>query len=334
MNKNISLVEKIIDILSVRNKWLVLAHERPDGDTLGCASALTALGTRLGKQVTIGAPSKYPDKYDFVLRNLSYRELEVIPADFSGDGCVIICVDISKPDRTVNGLMEASERCLIVNIDHHEDNAGYGRVNWIDSSASATGEMVTELMLSSGWGITPEEANSLYTAIVTDNGYFKFPSSSVRSHEYAARLIQAGASPEIISEELETNLSENVLKLWGRAFEKVETFSDGVCAVFCLTQSDFDETGTTENDKENLVNYLLRIRGVRLAALCAETGGEVRVNLRARAPYAAQSVAYCFGGGGHKLAAGCTIHKPMREALPLLRKEMERQVATGLSGAR
>jgi phosphoesterase RecJ-like protein len=269
-----------------------------------------------------------------MLKEIAYNALDAIPADFSGDDCVIICVDISGAGRAVKGLTEASERCLIINIDHHEDNSKYGHVNWIDSSASATGEMVTELLTSSSWGITAAEANSLYTAIVTDNGHFKFPSSSMKSHECAAKLIRAGASPGMISEELETNLSEHALKLWGRAFGKTETFSGGICAVFSLAQLDFDETGTTENDKENLVNYLLRIRGVRLAALCAETGGEVHVNLRARAPYSAQAVAYCFGGGGHKLAAGCTIYKPLGEALPLLRGEMEKQVAACLSGAR
>jgi phosphoesterase RecJ-like protein len=334
MSKKVSsTVGKIIGILSARNKWLVLTHEKPDGDTLGCAIALAALGARLGKQVIMGGPSQYPDKYSFMLEDIPYSALDMIPADFSGDDCVIICVDISRPERAVKGLEEASGRCLVINIDHHEDNPKYGCVNWIDSSASATGEMVTELLSSSCWGITAAEAQSLYTAIVTDNGHFKFPSSSKKSHEYAAKLIQAGASPEIISEELETNLSENVLRLWGRAFERVETFSGGFCAIFCLAQSDFEETGTTENDKENLVNYLLRIRGVRLAALCTEAGEEVRVSLRARAPYAAQAIAHCFGGGGHKLAAGCTIYKPLSEALPLLRNEMERHVATLPSGA-
>jgi phosphoesterase RecJ-like protein len=328
------VIDKILEILSSKGRWLVLMHEKPDGDTAGCACAVASLGLRLGKEVVLGGPDKYPSKYLFLPCAAYYRELNGIPDDFCGKDCVIICVDTSKPERAVKGIIEASSRCTVLNIDHHPDNLRYGDINWIEPSASATGEMATELLASSEWGISEDEANALYVAIVTDNGYFSFPSSSAKSHECAVTLLKSGASPESVSEELETNLSENAIRLWGRAFSRVEVFSGGRCAIYWLKMSDFSETAATRNDAENLVNFLLRIKGVRLAALCAETDEGVRASLRARAPLNAREVAVLFGGGGHNLAAGCTIREPLDDALSLLKTEMRKNASKFFSGVK
>ncbi|MDR1516282.1 MAG: bifunctional oligoribonuclease/PAP phosphatase NrnA [Synergistaceae bacterium] len=327
-------VDEIIRVLSASGKWLVLMHEKPDGDTAGCAVALASLGFRIGKDVTLGCPEQFPDKYDFMLGGIRHEALDRVPAGFGGGGCVLISVDTSNLERAVKGIEAARERCTVINIDHHADNTRYGHINWIEPTASATGEMVTELMAYSEWGISPEEANALYVAIVTDNGNFRFPSSSSRSHECAVILMEAGASPGMVSEELETNLSVNAIKLWGRAFDKTRVFSDGLCAVFWLDRADFYETGAAKHDSENLVNFLLRIKGVKLAALCSDTEDGVRVNLRSRFPMNAQKVAAVFGGGGHALASGCTIHERIEIALSLLMAEMERHASTCVHGSK
>jgi phosphoesterase RecJ-like protein len=326
-------VDEIIRTLSSSGRWLVLMHEKADGDTSGCAAAMASLGIRLGRDVTLGGPDQFPEKYLFMIDEIGYRQLDAIPESFINEEGVIICVDTSNAERSVKGLVEVRGSVTILNIDHHGDNSKYGDVNWIDQSASATGEMVTELMLSSGWGITSHEANTLYAAIVTDNGNFSYPSSTARSHECAVELLRAGASPGMIAEELETNLSWNALKLWGRAFDRVTLFCGGLCAYYWLTKSDFEETGSARHDAENLTNFLLRIRGIRLAALCTETDDGVRVSLRARSPMSARAVAVRFDGGGHVLASGCTILEPLDDALNHLRTEMERHVETCVSNA-
>jgi phosphoesterase RecJ-like protein len=327
------IIDKILQVLSASGRWLVLMHEKPDGDTAGCATAIASLGVRAGKDVILGCPEPYPSKYLFMLRDIPHSVMESVPPDFAGEGCVVISLDTSNPERTVKKIEEARDRCAVINIDHHSDNAMYGSINWVEPSASATGELVTELMAVSEWGISPEEANALYVAIVTDNGNFSFPSSSSRSHECAVTLMEAGAAPGMISEELETNLSASSIRLWGRAFEKVRVFAGGFCAVFWLASSDFDETGASKQDAENLVNFLLRIKGVKLAALCTETEGGARVSLRARFPMNAQKVAAVFGGGGHVLASGCNIHEPLEGALASLLAEMERHVSSCVSGS-
>ena len=169
--------DEILRVLRESDRWLVLMHEKPDGDTAGCAIALASLGVRLGKDVTLGCPEQLPQRYLFMLRGIQHRVLDRIPDDFSGNGCVVISVDTSNPERAVKEIEKARERCAVINIDHHPDNTWYGDINWVEPDASATGEMVTELLARSEWGISPDEASALYVAIVTDNGNFSFPSA-------------------------------------------------------------------------------------------------------------------------------------------------------------
>jgi phosphoesterase RecJ-like protein len=150
------LIDKILEVLSSKSRWLVLMHEKPDGDTAGCACAIASLGSRLGKDVALGGPDQYPSRYHFLPGAERYKEMNGIPDDFYGGDCVIICVDTSKPERGVKGITEASSRCAVVNIDHHPDNLRYGDINWVEPLASATGEMVTELLASSDWGISED----------------------------------------------------------------------------------------------------------------------------------------------------------------------------------
>jgi phosphoesterase RecJ-like protein len=221
--------------------------------------------------------------------------------------------------------------CPVLNIDHHADNELYGDLNWIEPTASATGEMVTELMAASPWGINADEAEALYVAIVSDNGGFSFESTTLKSHNCAMTLLKAGVSPNRIASELDSNLSPEVLHLWGRAMTRTTLFANGACAIYWLTKDDFEATGTSRESTENLVNFLMRIRGVKMSALCSEqsnsNGTGVRASIRAKSPFNAREVAKAFGGGGHDAASGCIINASMPDAVSALKKEMERHVS-------
>ena len=322
--------ERIAEITAALNAagfWLVLTHEKPDGDAIGCAVALARVAVRLGKRAIVGSTDEIPDRYRFICDDVDYRVLDTIPA-LPADAA-IVCVDTSNLARAVPGLPEAKSKYVTINIDHHGDNERFGGINWVDDRASASGELVTTLITEAGWGLEPDEARALYVALTSDNGNFSFASTSLSSHLCAIELLKAGASPSEIAERLEANLSRGALNLWGRAFLRTEVFGPAnLCALFWLTKDDFPETGTTKQETENLVNYLLRIKGVRLAALCSETENGLRASLRTRAPFNARTIAAAFGGGGHELAAGCTIAHATMEAISLLKMEMERHAGT------
>jgi phosphoesterase RecJ-like protein len=325
-------IEKIVGLLNASDSWLVLSHENPDGDTLGCGAALTRVGLRLSKHAIHACPDSSPTRYSFLFDDFDLRVPENLPEDFPGPGGVVICVDTSTRSRTFPQVGSRGFMCPLINIDHHVDNERFGDVVWIEPMASATGEMVTELISESGWGLQKSEAEALYVALISDNGGFSFESTTLKSHAVAMTLIEAGVSPNKIAEELNSNLSEGILNLWGRAMMRATVFADGRCAIFWLNTEDFSQTETTRDATENLVNVLLRIKGVRMAALCSEMpgyGGEKRVkaSLRARAPFNAREVAAVFGGGGHNLASGCVFSARISEAVSLLRKEMTHHVS-------
>lgn len=322
------MIPQVVDTLSKNANWLLLAHEKPDGDTTGCVVAMARLGLRLGKHVLIACSDPFPDRYSFLWGDLADRLVRDIPDDFPERDSVIVSLDTSNTARAVHNLPKALSRFVVVNIDHHADNERYGSTVWVDAETSATAEMVTKLMLQSGWGIEKQEAEALYVALVTDNGNFAYASTTTASHRCAIALLDAGVRPEEIAEHLESRLPSHTLHLWGRALITTELFADGRAAMFRLTAQDFEETTTSKQDTENLVNFLLRIQGVRLAAFCNETEQGVKVSLRARAPYSARQIAAAFGGGGHELASGCTVQASLSQACELVRKEMERHVAT------
>ena len=326
-----ALAGEILTLLDRSLSWLLISHEKPDGDTLGCAAALTRLGMRLSKRVMAICKDPCFEKYSFLMDGLDFKVTKRMPEDFPGRDGVIVCVDTCPVDRSYPELRERAFSCPVVNIDHHADNELYGDVNWIDPTASATGEMVTSLMAFSQWGIRADEAEALYVAVISDNGGFSFPSTTLDSHQCAITLLKAGASPNLIAEKLHSTLTVNTLNLWGRAFSRAEVFSGGDCAIYWLEKNDFTETKSKQDATENLVNFLLRIKRVKMAALCSEQPGRegehVRVSLRSRPPFIAREVAVIFGGGGHDMASGCTINAPLSEAVATLREEMARHVS-------
>jgi phosphoesterase RecJ-like protein len=325
-------IEKIVGLLNASVSWLILSHENPDGDTLGCGAALTRVGLRLSKRVIHACPDPSPAKYSFLFNDFDLLVLENLPEDFPGPGGVVICVDAGAKTRVFPGAGPRALMCPLVNIDHHIDNERFGDIVWIEPSASATGEMVTELISESGWGLRKDEAEALYAAVISDNGGFSFASTTLKSHAVAMKLIEAGVSPSKIAEELESNLSANILNLWGRAMTRTTVFADGKCAVFWLDREDFSRTGTTRDATENLVNFLLKIKGVKMAALCgelseSESRKRVKASLRARMPFNSRAVAAIFGGGGHNLASGCVLNVGISEAVSLLMEEMTKHVS-------
>lgn len=327
-----NILDEITGYLASHETWLVLAHEKPDGDTLGSSAAVVSLGLRLGKSILWGGRDSMPAGYAFLAPGLPYEVFPQLPLERLEKDALIICIDTSTVDRSADGLADALGKYTVLNIDHHADNKRFASVNWVDAAASATGEMITELMASSPWGITPFEAKALYAAIITDNGGFRFASTSIRSHECAIELLRAGALPHEITEELDSNMTAEALHLWGRALIRAETFARGKAALFWLAKEDFDATGTSQAETENLVNFLLRVKGAQLVALLSEADDSVRVSLRARDPMNARTVAQLFGGGGHDLAAGCRVKGTAPSLLPVLRRAMEGHIEDRLTG--
>jgi phosphoesterase RecJ-like protein len=304
---------KIARILLTEPKWLILSHVKPDGDTLGCGSALTCAGEKLGKDVRWGGADPLPQLYSFLPRAGQYRASGCQP----DDGRCVITVDVSTRDRGVPGMAPR------IAVDHHRDNEGFAsEINWVVPEAAAVGELIYEILLAMNCPLDKEIATALYVSLTTDCGGFSFSNTTYNTIRVAAELVKAGAVPFEIDEKLHYNDSPAKINLWGRCLSRAKKIGSR-CALSWLTRDDFRETGADESDTEGLVNMLTHMSGTNMTVLVSEVKDCLRCSVRARGSASAQELAARHGGGGHQYAAGCKLYMPLKDGLALLEEELK-----------
>lgn len=303
--------------------WVILAHERPDGDTIGCGSALARRAELLGKNWSWFGPDPVPGTYGFLYGTDRYCEGGSLPVADLPEGTVIVALDTSSADRTVP--LEAARRSgfAILNIDHHGDNECFGDFNLLCPLAPAAAEILWDLYQHAGWEPDAHEAEALYAAIVTDTGHFRFEGTSGKTLRIAAELVERGVLPHHMFSLLYENRTLSGLHLWGQGFLRARTITGGEACITCLEQEDFNRTGAGREETEHLVNELLQLKGVRLAFLLIEEEGCVRVSIRTKEPHNARDLACLWDGGGHLRAAGCRIEGSLEDAARTIQRELE-----------
>lgn len=299
------------------SKWILLSHEQPDGDTLGCGSAFYSVAARLGKSARWMGPDPMPLSYAFLPGSDRYEVLTEFPAE---EGSLLVFIDTTTPERTLSvpGLSDLPS----VNIDHHGDNSRFAAVNLVDGSAGATAELAWEILGRLGVPLSMDEAMALYVGLVTDTGRFAYSCTTPRSHRIASDLLEKGVRPELMDQLLYCNWSPQALRLRGRAFSRLDYDPDRGIALTWLSKEDFLETGADFSETEGLSSDLLRIRDSQFSALLVENNSSVRVSLRSRGTISAAEVAHRHGGGGHPNAAGMKLPLPLENAFEILREEM------------
>ena len=204
---------------------------------------------------------------------------------------------------------------MIINIDHHPDNTGYGDIAYLDSGASAVGEILSTYFFDVGYKIDREAAIQLYTAILTDTGRFRFNSTTRKTMEIAGKLIEAGADPRYISDSVYYSFSESTLHLIGKVFSRVRLFGGGKICLVAMDQNTLSENNFNPADTEGMAEYTLFGKGVVIGGLLKEVGKRrTKVSLRSRDGINVSELAHKYGGGGHNNASGFHIDLPLMEA--------------------
>ena len=318
--------EPVLRALSGAESALLCTHVSPDGDTLGATLALSAALEALGKHVRVTCADPVPELYAF----LPGSGRIVTPEALAGEGFdLAVAVDVSDAARlgTARSLFDAAAVRLV--IDHHPTNDRFGGVNWIEPEAAATGMLALACIRDLGAALSKEMADCLYVAVATDTGNFSFANTNADALRAAAELAKAGARPDKLIERVYRTRSRAGVELLGRALSTLRLFAGDRAAVMALTARDFAETGAADSMTEGIVNYAVEITGVQVAALVHERNDEkkeIKCSLRAREPHDVSALAKRFGGGGHALAAGCTLSPPMESALRVLERAMEEAV--------
>ncbi len=320
--------DAIVDELRRADKLLLTTHENPDGDALGSLLGMHLILRQLGKDsVMFMSPKEFPLPYEYQRMPLEEVRRE-IPGDL--DDRVVVFLDCGNIDRMpVDFLHEA--HLHVLNIDHHHDNTRFGDVNLVVGHASCTAEILWDLARDLGIEITPEIANALYIALVTDTGKFMFENTTPRAHEMAADLIEAGVQPQEAHRSLYEGLPFARLQLLARALTAVKRYDGGQLTLTHLTREDFSHSNAVESDSEGIVDHLRQVEDTVVAALARElldVDGRRKVSLRATDKRVDVSIiARGLGGGGHRQAAGFTTDVPMDELVERLRREIGEQLS-------
>jgi phosphoesterase RecJ-like protein len=315
--------------LREHDRFLVTTHENPDGDALGSLLATTLMLEELGKDAVmyLYGDAPIPTEYEFM-------ELERLTRALPEDAAerVLVAVDCANEDRIGHDLDLVGRAPLTIDIDHHHDNTRFGDLNLIVSGASSTGEVLRDVLQQLGLELTPEIAEALYIALVTDTGRFQYANTTPKALRLAAELVDAGADVHSIFQQVYESVQFQKLKLLARALERAQVYEGGRIVVSYLLRTDFSELGAPDPYSEGIIDYLRAVEGADMAVLIREpprlSGPERRISLRASTDELdVSAIARKSGGGGHRQAAGFSSEASVEEITDFVCREFRAAMA-------
>src|ERR1700738_341374 len=271
------MLERVLQEIRARRRFVVTSHARPDGDGIGSALACGQILRLMGKDAEVVMHDGVPRIY----QNLPFADrviqADTVPADFPGDGAVIL-LECDSIKRT---LLDGLEECFLINIDHHVSGRNFAHINWIDSTVMATAELVYRLARLACVPVDRDIATCLYTALMTDTGSFMFGGTNEHTLTVARELVLAGADPAHCARQIYFGHSTAKMRLLGAALSNLHR--EGPLAWISVSQEQMQRCHAKEEDCEGLVNYALSMQGVEVALFFRELpDGRFRVSLRSK----------------------------------------------------
>lgn len=300
----------ILAALQTDRHFLICSHFNPDGDAIGSQLALAIFLIRMGKEAVVFNRDKIPEVYRFL------PHADRIVHDLNGfdDFDCTFILDCSTFNRISEDFERFSNKGKVIVIDHHQSTKGDGAINLIVPEASATGELIYQLIKKLNDPIPLEIAINLYTAILTDTGSFQFSNSTPYAFEIAGELVKAGVDPRYVAERVYESYSMERFQLLAKVLETLEIIDGGTIGVLTATRSMLQEVQATEEMTDGFANIPRSIRGVENAALFREVSDHLyKVSLRSKDAINMAQVASKFNGGGHSNAAGCLVRGNLSE---------------------
>jgi phosphoesterase RecJ-like protein len=310
--KPLSKIKKTI--LSPENKsFLIVGHVNPDGDNVGAALALYSLLKRI-KNASVEIYSRDPVPY--FLKFLKNADKIKVTQRVTGKYDVAIVLDSLNVARTGDIIKLPGQASVAIKIDHHTGRETWADIDWSDSSASSVSEMVYMLFKSLRKKPDENEAEAIYTGIVTDTHDFTQLNTTRTSHEVAGELLDCGVKQSKVEKNVYGTKRLAALKLLGGALSNMEVHPSGKIAYVTVTGIMFKTTGTGSADTEDFINYAGMVPGVLVWMMFKEiSGSAAKVSFRSVQEVDVNEIAGAFGGGGHKNASGCTVNAPVSEAV-------------------
>lgn len=294
-------------LLLSKNDILLVTHKNPDGDTMSSAAALCSALRRAGKRAYL-----YPNP-DVIEKLRPYVEPFFAPAEFTP--AYFVSVDVATENMFAKGFEGKIDLC----VDHHPTNSHYARHELIRDDRSSCGEIVFELIKALGGKPNQEEATLLYIALTTDTGCFQYANINAHTFSAAAELLRLGADNLEVSKVFFRKISKARMKLEGLIYSGMGFYRGGTVTVATVTREMLESAGADENDCDDLAGLAGKAEGSIVNVTIKELpNGESKVSVRSDPQVSSSDICAVFGGGGHAMAAGCTIPCPPEKAREML----------------
>ncbi len=293
-----AVIDKIIKAKSVA----IFPHVNEDPDALGSCFAFAAMLRKMNKKATIYVSGKIEKRLSFI-----GTDYVIYHDGIEHDHDLCACLDCGDIERISNRRAMFDEIANSVNIDHHFTNTRFADANYVDGNASATGEILFELF--SRMGLKPDDdiAKSLYIAISSDTGCYKYSNVTPKTMRTAASLLEYDFDHAEIARLLFDCESINAVKLRAEVMSSVKQYEDGMITLVITDEKIGSKYGLEKQDIPNLVDIPRRIEGCEIAVCLKRVDDGFRLNLRSNGDADVAEVAVEFGGGGHVRAAGATV---------------------------
>lgn len=324
-------MEDIKNLLADKKRIVITTHINPDGDALGSSIGLHSFLDKMGHEVCTIIPNDYPNYLSWMVDDedlINFSDNKKKSSKKIEESEVIFCLDFNNLDRIkeLGDLIEVSRASKIL-IDHHLEPTKFYNYSIHNASASATAELVYDLMyFMDKKSIDKKISECIYAGILTDTGSFKFPSTSSKVHRIISDLINRGINISKINREIYDNNSIDKIKLIGFALsQKLEIISNGNVAFISLSRKELKDHNFKKGDTEGLVNFALSISKVNMAILMIETKERIKFSFRSVGQFSVNEFAKAhFNGGGHKNAAGGSLDCKLSVALDKLLKSISK----------
>lgn len=327
----------VIEALLDGRHFVLTTHENSDGDGLGSEVALAMVLRALGRDVKILNPTEVPPNYLFLkqaggIELFDDRDEEAIHELSVSDVVVVLDANLSERMGSLRPHVEFSRdlgALSIVCVDHHLDPEDFADVMVCEHYASSTGELVYDLITAieekTGMKlVTPQVAEALYTAVMTDTGSFRFPKTTPYVYRLAADLVAKGADPSAIYDRVYNSLTPQALKLLGAALSSISINDEGKVSSLFISQEMMKATGSKLFDTDLIVKYLLSVPSVLIAVLMVEMqDGRIKASFRSRGHIYVNQLAKRYGGGGHMNAAGCLLQYSAEKAMKVIPEDVK-----------
>ncbi len=320
-------INDICDVLKKANTIMISIHESPDGDAVGSMLALGSVLKSLKKEVVMYSNDQVPVKHRFLAgwQDVTNDIKKIDGKEFD----VFVMLDCGERNRSGKFITDFRAYKKLVNIDHHVSNTMFGDLNYVLSDTSCTGEEVYELIkkLLDGKKITKDIATALLTAIYDDTGGMRYTSTTAYTLRIGAELVESGANCAHVSENLFFSVSRPKMQLTGKVLSSLTFEADAKLAYVVMKIKDLEATGAISEDSEGLIDFPRSIEGVEVAFIVKEVAqNKFKFSFRSRGKVDVNKFCSMYSGGGHKVAAGCTISGEFDTVLNSVLSELKKLV--------